>query len=260
MSRRPAVSRRPEPTLLRNYNLTLRRKDAKKNSADPQVTMGHLDGIITVTLEEADDAYRQLNRQRLGESSRTLLGHFRHEIAHYFWGRWLTKLPPGSPQKLAVHEVFGDESRDYGDALTEYYNAGPPAGWEQNFISAYASSHPWEDWAETWAHYLQLTDAVETCESLGIKAQHISMPVTVLPAETAHLPAILKQDESVDAAFVLLLQRWVGLSTVLNEISLSVGEAPLYPYVITVPVAQKLRLAHHFALSWNAREGQTAQP
>jgi hypothetical protein len=37
-----------------------------------------------------------------------------------------------------------------------------PANWQKSFISKYATSHPWEDWAETWAHYLHIMDMLET--------------------------------------------------------------------------------------------------
>jgi hypothetical protein len=218
--------------------------------ANPEVTTGHLNGVITVNLEEADDTYRQFSRQQLGESSRTLLGHFRHECAHYFWHRFLSDCAWDDPLRLAFREIFGNEWLDYGTALNAHYQNGAPAGWEQNFITAYAASHPWEDWAETWAHYLQITDALETCEGLGIQVQHLTLPLVTLPGVAGTLPSVLPQSGHADGAFLASLQRWMCLSTVLNEISHSLGEPPLYPFVISTRVAQKLRLAHHFASVW----------
>jgi hypothetical protein len=224
--------------------------DIVSSFANPNVTTGHLNGVITVNLEEADDTYRQINRQQLGESSRTLLGHFRHESAHYLWQRFLSNLSWESSHRLAFRERFGDEWLDYATALSTHYECGPPADWEQNFITGYAASHPWEDWAETWAHYLQIVDGLETCESMGIQVQHLAVPLMILPVEAGFLPTILPSTAALDGAFVALLQRWLCLSTVLNEISHSLGEPPLYPFVITVPVAQKLRLAHFYAQAW----------
>lgn len=224
--------------------------DIVSTTVDPAVTTGHLQGVITVNLEEADDTYRQINRQQLGENSRTLLGHFRHESGHYLWHRFLTHLDWGHPFRNAFRQLFGNESQDYAAALSSHYQYGPLPDWEQQFITAYAASHPWEDWAETWAHYLQIVDGLETCESFGIQVRHLTLPLVTLPAEAGTLPPDLAASPAEDGAFLACLQRWLCLSTVLNEISQSLGEPHLYPFVIPVPVARKLRLAHHFAGCW----------
>lgn len=227
--------------------------DIVSTLCNPSVTTGHLNGVITVNLEEADDTYRQINRQQLGENSRTLLGHFRHESAHYLWRRHLSGLAWEDPMRLAFRERFGDEWLDYASALEAHYQRGARADWEQDFISAYAASHPWEDWAETWAHYLQIVDGLETCESLGIQVKHLAVPLVMLPVEAGFLPVMLASSAEEDGAFLAWLQRWMCLSVVLNEISHSIGEPPLYPFVISVRVAQKLRLAHRFAGDWSGR-------
>lgn len=227
--------------------------DIVSTVSNPNVTTGHLNGVITVNLEEADDTYRQINRQQLGENSRTLLGHFRHESAHYFWQRNLSELNWDDPLRLAFRERFGNEWLDYSTALSTHYQNGAPAGWEQNYISAYAASHPWEDWAETWAHYLQIVDGLETCESLGIQVKHLALPLQMLPSEAGALPSMLPSSPAADGEFLAWLQRWMCMSTVLNEVSNSLGEQALYPFVISVPVAQKLRLAHDLARRWGGR-------
>ncbi len=229
--------------------------DIVSTVSNPTVTTGHLNGVITVNLEEADDTYRQINRQQLGENSRTLLGHFRHESAHYLWQRCLSELAWDNPLRLAFRERFGDEWQDYAAALSRHYQKGAPAGWEQQYITGYAASHPWEDWAETWAHYLQIIEGLETSECLGIDIRNLALPLVMLPAEAGALPAGLPQDSKADGDFLAWLQRWMCVSTVLNEISHSIGEAPLYPFVIPVRVAQKLRLAHHYAQVWGAAAG-----
>lgn len=233
--------------------------DIVSTLSNPTVTTGHLNGVITVNLEEADDTYRQFNRQQLGESSRTLLGHFRHESAHYLWQRNLSELAWDDPLRLAFRERFGDEWIDYASALGTYYQNGAPGDWGQNYITAYASSHPWEDWAETWAHYLQIIDGLETCESLGIQVQFIALPLVILPAESGALPAMLPATPAEDGEFLAWLQRWMCLSSVLNEISFSLGEPALYPFVISVKAAQKLRLAHHYAQAWGLGGRKTGE-
>ena len=233
--------------------------DMMSTAANPTVTTGHLNGVITVNLEEADDTYRQFNRQQLGESSRTLLGHFRHESAHYLWQRQLSELAWDDPLRLAFRERFGDEWLDYAKALSTYYESGAPADWAQHYITAYASSHPWEDWAETWAHYLQILDGVKTCESLGMQVQHLALPLVMLPVESGALPAMLSSTPAEDGEFLAWLQRWMCLSTVLNEISSSLGEPALYPFVISVGAALKLRLAPHYAQVWGVGGRKTGE-
>jgi hypothetical protein len=209
---------------------------------DPTKTMGHLNGVITVNLEEADDTYRQINREQLGESSRTLLGHFRHESGHFIWQRWVNEWQWDDVRRTAFRERFGDERADYTASLKRHYKKGAPADWEQSHISAYATSHPWEDWAETWAHYLQIVEALETAEGLGLETDRIALPPAVFPPEAGELPSVLKADAQVNEKFLVWLGRWASLSTVLNEISASLGQPALYPYILSKGVAQKLRL------------------
>ncbi len=133
--------------------------------AAPPVLTGHEDGVITIALAEADDVERERRRSQLHEPSRTLLGHFRHEVGHYYWDRLIRD--QGGLE--GFREVFGDERADYAAALKRYYEKGAPPDWTENFISAYASSHPWEDWAETWTHYLHMVDSLETAKAGGVR-------------------------------------------------------------------------------------------
>ena len=130
----------------------------------PRVLTGHASGLITLNVEEADDARREQIRHQLHEPYRTLLGHFRHEVGHYYWDRLIT----GTEWEEPFRALFGDERADYAGALKANYESGPPADWRDRHISAYASSHPWEDWAETWAHYLHMVDALETAFASGL--------------------------------------------------------------------------------------------
>ncbi|MGH8034377.1 MAG: zinc-binding metallopeptidase family protein, partial [Lysobacterales bacterium] len=130
----------------------------------PHVVTGHDTGLITLNVDEADDAKREAVRKTMREPYRTLLGHFRHEVGHYYWGRLIA----GTPWLEGFHELFGDESVDYMASLQRSYYQGPPSDWPLHFVSAYASTHPWEDWAECWAHYLHMRDAIDTALSFGL--------------------------------------------------------------------------------------------
>jgi hypothetical protein len=133
-------------------------------TAGGKILTGHDDGLITLNLAEADDAQREALRQQMGEPYRTLLGHFRHEIGHYYWDR----LVRDEGRLEECRAVFGDERADYDQALKTYYANGPAPNWQNSFISAYATAHPWEDFAETWAHYMHIVDTLEMAASFGI--------------------------------------------------------------------------------------------
>ena len=131
------------------------------------VLTGHADGVITVNIAEADDAEREKRRTAMHEPYRTLLGHMRHESGHYYWDRLIA----GTPELDEFRSLFGDERADYAASLGAHYDRGAPADWQERFVSAYASSHPWEDWAETWAHYLHMVDTLETAAACGLSLQ-----------------------------------------------------------------------------------------
>lgn len=199
----------------------------------PPVLTGHADGVITVDAQEADDARREARRSALGEPYRTLLGHLRHESGHYYWQRlvqhgvWLE----------AWRELFGDERQDYAAALKLYYDQGAPADWNQRFVSAYAASHPWEDWAETWAHYLHMVDTLDTAHSFGV-AEHVALDCEGFG------PEALSDAEDARAPFLPLVNSWIELSGVLNELSRSMGVPDFYPFVLSLPAVRKLHLVH----------------
>jgi hypothetical protein len=145
-----------------------------------RVLTGHDNGRITVNVAEADDVQRERQRTQQHEPYRTLLGHFRHEIGHYYWDR----LIDNSPRLRSFRTLFGDERVDYTVALRAHYQNGPPPDWAERYISAYASSHPWEDWAESWAHYLHMSDALETAGAAGLnlKPKRGDEPAMATPA------------------------------------------------------------------------------
>lgn len=202
---------------------------------EPPVMTGHDDGLITINVAEADDANREALRNQLHEAYRTLLGHLRHESGHYYWDR-LVRDTDWLPR---VRQVFGDDTIDYAEALENHYKNGPLADWRDRFISAYATSHPWEDWAETWAHYLHMTDGLNTAMDFGIDASEVE------PSAQPFTRADLYDPDARDAdIFLAFVNRWISLTAVINQLSLSVGHRALYPFVIAGPVIAKLQVIH----------------
>ncbi len=193
---------------------------------------GHANGVITINIAEADDAERERRRKSLHEPYRTLAGHVRHEVGHYYWDRLITNREPLERCRAA----FGDERRDYADALTSYYASGPPPDWPDRFISAYASAHPLEDWAETWAHYLHMIDTLETAAACGIALEPRR-------ADEPSLERITPLDVS-HAEFDDLIEQWYPITYVLNNFTRGMGLADAYPFVWSTPAIDKLRLVH----------------
>jgi hypothetical protein len=187
---------------------------------------GHADGLITINLAEADDAERERRRHEMREPYRTLLGHFRHEIGHYYWDRLIAN----SAHLDEFRRVFGDEQRDYGAALQEYYANGAPADWSEHFISAYASSHPWEDFAETWAHYFHMIDTLETAHDAGL-AVHPRLPRSAGSDFDFH---------PRDSDIKRLVEAWQALTIAVNSLNRSMGLHDLYPFVLGPLAVEKL--------------------
>ena len=196
-----------------------------------KVMTGHDSGVITLNLAEADDGLRERTRAQLGEPYRTLLGHFRHETGHYYWNR-LIKM---GGRLESFRQLFGDERTDYGASLGHHYGRGPPGNWRQDFVSGYASAHPWEDWAETWAQYLTMVDALETVQACGLE---------LIPARPGD-PALGRGvHPGVAGSFDQMLERWFPLSYVLNNLHRSLGMPDGYQFSLAATVVAKLRFVH----------------
>jgi hypothetical protein len=197
----------------------------------PPVLTGHAAGLITLNIEEADDAVRERMRQQLHEPYRTLLGHLRHEIGHYYWDR----LVADTPWHEKFRALFGDERQDYAAALRQNYEQGPPPDWAGRHITSYASVHPWEDWAECWAHYLHVVDSLDTALGFGLRGEDVEAAVEPFSINDLYDP------NAPDAPRVILLvNAWVQLTTVLNELARSMGQQDFYPFVMSRPVLKKL--------------------
>jgi hypothetical protein len=200
----------------------------------PDPLTGHLNGLIVINIAEADDDERERRRVKLYEPYRTLVGHLRHEVAHYYWDRLIAR-----SQWLAdFRKLFGDENADYGAALKLYYERGAPSDWQARHVSAYASAHPWEDWAETWAHYFHIMDMVETAESFGM---------TLAPKHPAarSMAAQPHNGFDVNMSFEAVLGNWFPLTYALNALNRGMGLPDVYPFSLSPQAIEKLQFIHN---------------
>ncbi|MFA6699927.1 MAG: putative zinc-binding metallopeptidase [Thiomicrospira sp.] len=177
------------------------------------VLTGHYNGLITLNAAEADEGFLHTMKEAMNEPYRTVLGHFRHEVGHYYWMMLLK-----DESLVQFRRVFGDERFDYQRALSIYYEYGPARDWPVSFISGYATSHPLEDWAETWAHYLHITDTLDTAHAYGL---------------TDYEPKAHDFDQWIT--------EWARVTQVLNALNRSMGLADAYPFVLTPIILGKLR-------------------
>lgn len=209
--------------------------DEFSNELTPRghVVTGHRGGLITINIMEARHGAREEMREKMNERYRTLLGHFRHESGHYYWDR----LVRDTPWVKRYRALFGDERETYDAALGRYYDSGPTPGWESGWISAYASAHPWEDWGETWAHYLHMVDTLETAQDFGFSLEGRRVKALAMPMQAA-------AGYETPAVFERLLDDWTRLTVALNALNRSMGLPDAYPFAIGGAVLEKLRFVH----------------
>jgi hypothetical protein len=195
------------------------------SSETEKVLTGHHNGVITLDLAEGDDVHREQLRIAMSEPYRTLLGHFRHEIGHYYFYR----LVGGHADKTASFvDLFGDPNVDYQAALDRHYSQGAPTGWESDYVSSYATMHPAEDWAESFAHYLHIRDTLDTSAAFGL----------------APAGATFDRRALGPSGFDTIIEMWLPLSWALNMVNRSMGRMDLYPFVLPHAVLEKMRFVH----------------
>ncbi|MDM7457933.1 MAG: putative zinc-binding metallopeptidase [Paracoccus sp. (in: a-proteobacteria)] len=196
-----------------------------------QITMGHAAGEITINITEADALIRLQRQRELGEHYRSMVGHFRHELAHFLFDRLAQA--PGFIE--GFRSIFGDEREDYAAALARHYKAPRDPG--DAFITGYATAHPHEDWAETVAHLLHLVDFTDSFVSTGL-----TMP---------GLPPGFRPYEEEDTA--LLLAVGMAVAVAVNDINRALDNDDLYPFVLTPEVRRKITFAHGWLRAHDAR-------
>ncbi len=207
--------------------------DFISRNGDFSLMTGHASGVITILLAEADSVHLEKMRRQLMEPYRTLIGHFRHEVGHYFWDSLVA-----SDQGILddFRRVFGDERKDYGQALKHYYQTTTAADWQENYISQYATAHPWEDWAETWAHYLHIMDMSGTAHSFGLSVSpHL---------DDIDLKGSMGFDPYTVDEFSQIFKAWFPISFAINSLNRSMGVPDLYPFVVSKGVVQKMKFIH----------------
>lgn len=199
--------------------------DPHTDTGDAVLT-GHAHGVITINIAEADDTQREQRRVALHEPYRTLLGHFRHEIGHYYWDLLIA----GSWRLDVFRLRFGDEREDYAGALQRHYAQVDDGQWQRAHVSHYARSHPWEDWAETWAHYLHIGDTLQTARACGLSLRDT--------------PFASADTQPPRGSFDELMQRWYPLTFALNNLNRGLGLADAYPFALSATAIDKLRFVH----------------
>jgi hypothetical protein len=228
------------------------------SSAYAPVVTGHAEGVVTIDLAEGHDAHREALRVEMAEPYRTLLGHVRHETGHYYWsvlveGSALVDgelLVDGDLGALArFRELFGDERADYRQALQRHYRDGPPPSWNRSYVSAYATAHPWEDWAETFAHYLHIADTLQSAAAYGMVVT--GPDVTVADAQA--LVALPREDSAQRGTLQNLVGTWLPLTYALNAVNRSMGKGDLYPFLLTPSAIRKLSFVHDLVQAAHAR-------
>lgn len=211
------------------------------SSAQAPVVTGHANGIVTIDLAEADPAHRERMRIQLGEFYRTVLGHLRHEVGHWYF---TVLVREGTPEMEACRRLFGDERADYQAALDRHYREGGSAGWAQTFVSSYATMHPAEDWAETFAHYLHIRDTLQTANEWGVR---FDGPAIAVADDDAALEA---EPVPADSDLGRALAAWVPLTLALNAINRSMDVDDLYPFVLSTAVRRKLAVVDALVRGW----------
>ncbi|WP_373495993.1 putative zinc-binding metallopeptidase [Aquiflexum sp.] len=209
----------------------------KSDSSMPDgqtVITGHSNGLITMNISEADDVEREMTRNKMDEVYRTVLGHFRHEIGHYYWER----LIDGTDNLTKFRELYGDERTSYQEALNQHYKYGAPADWNLHYISAYATMHPWESWAEAWAHYMHMVDTLETAYSYGLSID------SQIARNLSFKSAVIDKNAYFCKDFETIYQLWLPLIFTMNSLNRSMGAKDLYPFVINASVKEKLKFIH----------------
>jgi hypothetical protein len=199
----------------------------------PKVLTGHDNGVITIALVEADDVEREKRRKGMGEPYRTLIGHFRHEVGHHYWDI----LVRDGGKLDACRAVFGDDTEDYAEALKRHYAEGVPPDWQEHYVSSYATTHAWEDFAETWAHYLHIVDTLEMASAFGLQ---------VRPNLQGGAEAATKIDfNPYDATSIeQIMAAWFPFVLAMNSVNRAMGNRDLYPFVLAPPVIRKLGFIH----------------
>lgn len=207
--------------------------DFLSREGDDKIMTGHANGVITILLSEADSVHREQMRKQMSEPYRTLIGHFRHEVGHYYWDQLIAQ---NNDALKNFRRIFGNEQEDYSESLQLYYKNGAEQNWQDGFISQYATAHPWEDWAETWAHYLHIMDMAETAYHYGISVKP--------KVKEKSLRGKFGFDPYTAKDFDKIYKSWAPISFAINSLNRSMGVPDAYPFVVSGTVVSKMKFIH----------------
>jgi hypothetical protein len=203
------------------------------SSSHGKIITGYQNGVITLDLAESNDAHREALRESMDEPYRTVLGHLRHEIGHYY----CELLALTKDRRDEFRALFSDETSSYDEALQRHYRAGAGHDWQDRFISAYATMHPLEDFAEVFGHFLHIADTLQTAAEFGLIPQQEQGSEGASLQSFSAEPRVALLEKSMAE---VIAQAWLPLIKGLNQINRSMGKADLYPFVLASPVIAKL--------------------
>jgi hypothetical protein len=202
------------------------------SSSRGKIITGYQNGVITLDLAESNDSHREALRESMDEPYRTVLGHFRHEIGHYY----CKLLALTTDRRDEFRALFGDETTSYDEALQHHYAGGAGQNWQDRFVSAYATMHPLEDFAEVFGHFLHIADTLQTAAEFGVIPQREQDSERSSMQDVSAEPRVVLEGSMAD----LIAQAWLPLIKALNQINRGMGKADLYPFVLAGPVIAKL--------------------
>jgi hypothetical protein len=233
----PVVSKKEDPQSGLRF-------DFLRGTAEKPVMTGHDEGLITLNVAEANAAFRENMREKMGEAYRTVLGHMRHESGHYYWDRLIRS----SPSLGEFRRLFGNDEQSYEESIKRHYDQGAPPNWRESFVSEYATMHPWEDWAETWAHYLHMIDTLDTARNHGLT-------VRIPGKRSGKSGKLIATDALAFRDYDSLSTAWHAVTAALNDLNRSMGMKDVYPFVLSPTVHAKLRFVHDVVKSAGRRSG-----
>ncbi len=106
-------------------------------------------------------------------------------------------------------------------------------------MSSYASAHPWEDWAESWAHYLHIVDTLETARNFSLRV------ITPEGAAGASIAAPGGLTAYRPQSIETMIASWLPLTYAINSINRSMGQPDMYPFALSPRAIEKLGFVHH---------------
>ena len=187
---------------------------------------GKVDEAVTLDLADADVQDVGAPPRRVHAPFRTLIGNLRHKVGHHYWHRLVGQSDHVTP----FRRLFGDERADYPAAI-EPHQAAVAHHWDASrFVTGRAESHPFEDWAETFAHYLHILDATDTAEAYRLPDGQCEMG--------------RPQSSPGGGTFAEILRLWRPTAPAVNALAASLGLPAVYPFQLTGVVLQKFEFVH----------------